>query len=97
MMSGMDDRNLGPDIEAFMESLVESGRYPSRDHVLREGVRLVRHREAGLARFDAEIMKGIEDVETGRTIPVDEAFDRLDAYIEELARKKKSKDRKKAA
>jgi len=75
---------------------VKNGRYGSRSEVLREGVRLVQEREAKWARFDAEIQKGIDDIEAGKTVPLDEAFDRLDAHIEEIVRKKTSTGRKAA-
>jgi antitoxin ParD1/3/4 len=74
--------NLGPKLEATVNNLVKNGRYGSRSEVLREGVRLVEEREKALARFDAEIAKGLDSIKDGKGIPVDEAFDRLDAYIE---------------
>ena len=85
--------NLGEQLEAFITEAVKNGRYGSRSEVLREGVRLVQEREAKWARFDAEIMKGIEDAEAGRSVPVDEAFDRLDAYIDDLVSKKGGPER----
>lgn len=88
--------NLGEQLEAFITEAVKNGRYGSRSEVLREGVRLVQEREAKWARFDAEIMKGIEDAEAGRSAPVDEAFDRLDAYIDGLVAKKSGSERKAA-
>lgn len=90
----MDQFQLDPDSETFVAGLVESGRFRSRQDVLRQSVALMRKREADTARFEAEIMKGIDDVKAGRSAPVDEAFDRLDAYIEELAAKKASRSAK---
>ena len=69
--------NLGDQLEAFITDAVKNGRYGSRSEVLREGVRLVQERETKWARFDAEIQKGIDDAEAGRTVPLDEAFDRV--------------------
>jgi antitoxin ParD1/3/4 len=69
--------NLGEQLEAFVADAVKNGRYGSRSEVLREGVRLVQERETKWARFDAEIQKGIDDSEAGRTVPLDEAFDRV--------------------
>lgn len=69
--------NLGEQLEAFITDAVKNGRYGSRSEVLREGVRLVQERETKWARFDAEIQKGIDDAEAGRTVPLDEAFDRV--------------------
>ncbi len=78
--------NLGEQLEAFITDAVKNGRYGSRSEVLREGVRLVQEREAKWARFDAEIQKGIDDAEAGRTVPLDEAFDR----VREKIRQKKA-------
>lgn len=76
--------NLGTRLEHTVDELVRTGRYGSRSEVLREGVRLVEEREARLARFDAEIMKGIMSSQGGKSIPIEEAFDRLDKFIDTL-------------
>lgn len=57
---------LGQSLEDVVAELIRSGRYDSRDAVLREGVRLVEEKEARLARLDAAIAKGIQDAEEGR-------------------------------
>jgi len=80
--------NLGEQLEAFITDAVKNGRYGSRSEVLREGVRLVQEREGKWARFDAEIQKGIDDAEAGRTVPLDEGFDRV---REKIRRKKAGK------
>jgi antitoxin ParD1/3/4 len=55
---------------AFVEQLVESGRYQNASEVLREGLRLVESREAeDQARLKAlreAARVGIEDIEEGR-------------------------------
>lgn len=80
--------NLGERLESAVTELVKAGRYGSRSEVLREGVRLVQEREARLALFDRELAGAVESIERGQAIPVDEAFDRLDAHIEALIRKR---------
>ena len=69
--------DLGAHLEGYVNELVTKGRYNSKSEVLREGVRLVQEREAKLAALDAALARGIADVEAGRVIPLDEAFDRL--------------------
>ena len=69
--------DLGALLEGYVNELVTKGRYNSKSEVLREGVRLVQEREAKLAALDAALARGIADVEAGRVIPLDEAFDRL--------------------
>ena len=76
--------NLGEQLEAFITEAVKKGRYGSRSEVLREGVRLVQEREAKWARLEEEIQKGIDSADRGELIPVDEAFDELDRYIEDI-------------
>ena len=69
--------DLGAHLEGYVNELVTKGRYNSKSEGLREGVRLVQEREAKLAALDAALARGIADVEAGRVIPLDEAFDRL--------------------
>jgi antitoxin ParD1/3/4 len=69
--------DLGTPLEEYVNQLVSKGRYNSKSEVLREGVRLVQEREAKLAVLDAAIARGLADVEAGRVMPLDEAFDRL--------------------
>jgi antitoxin ParD1/3/4 len=79
--------NLGEQLEAFITEAVRKGRYGSRSEVLREGVRLVQEREAKWARFEAEIQKGIDDADAGRTEDVDVVFNRLIAKYKAMAAK----------
>lgn len=82
--------NLGEQLEAFITEAVEKGRYGSRSEVLREGIRLVQEREAKWARFDAEIQKGLDDLDAGRS-------EDLEIVIGKLQRKYRAKARKSAA
>lgn len=85
--------NLGEQLEAFITEAVKSGRYGSRSEVLREGVRLVQEREAKWARFDAEIRKAIDSADRGESIPLEQAVDELNEYIQSL----KARSERKAA
>ena len=69
--------DLGAHLEDYVNELVTRGRYNSKSEVLREGVRLVQEREAKLAALDAALARGLADVEAGRVMRLDEAFDRL--------------------
>jgi antitoxin ParD1/3/4 len=75
----MISADLGQQLEGFVASLVEKGRYNSKSEVLREGVRLIQDREARLAALDASIARGLADADAGRTRPAEEVFDRLEA------------------
>ena len=69
--------DLGPKLEAVVDDLVKYGRYGSKSEVLREGVRLVQEREAALAELDASLLEAIAQIEAGKGIPIDEAFETL--------------------
>lgn len=75
----MISADLGKQLENFVTSLVETGRYNSKSEVLREGVRLIHDRETRLAALDASISRGLADADSGRTTPADQLFDRLKA------------------
>ncbi len=70
---------LGPQLDAFVTKLVESGRYNSKSEVLREGVRLIQEREVKLAALDAAIARGVADAKAARIKPAAKVFDRLEA------------------
>ena len=79
--------SLGKALESTVDDLVRTGRYGSRSEVLREGVRLVQEREAKLAILDAEIQKGLDDIDAGRTEPIEDVLARLQAkYAAQLAK-----------
>ena len=69
--------DLGDQLEAFVSKLVETGRYSSRNEVLREGVRLIRDWKARLAALDASIARGVMDTQTDRTQHAKDVFERL--------------------
>jgi antitoxin ParD1/3/4 len=73
--------DLGPGLETMMDDLVSMGRYASQTEVLREGLRLVQEREAMLAKLNAELEKGMEDIRQGRFRPAEEVFDALEARL----------------
>jgi antitoxin ParD1/3/4 len=77
--------NLGVKLEHYVTSLVESGRYPSRSDVLREGVRLIEERETRLDALDAAIVRGLADAEADRVKPIQDVAARLTAKYRALA------------
>lgn len=69
----MDEQfDLGSATERAVSDLVDSGRYPSREDLLREGVRLVQARERALAELDSAIERGLADVDAGRVRPLED-------------------------
>lgn len=81
--TAMDQPSLDPQDEAFIEEAVESGRYASRAAVLREGLPLARKREAAWKRLETELRKGIDSLNGGKGIPLEEAFAQVRATIRE--------------
>jgi antitoxin ParD1/3/4 len=79
---------IGQALETFVQGLVASGRYHSRDEVLREALRLFQEREARLATLDAAIARGLADVAAGRVKPAEEVFDALESKYQALANAK---------
>lgn len=75
----MISADLGPQLETFVTSLVEAGRYNSKSEVLREGIRLIQEREARLAVLDQSIARGLADAEAGHVRPAADVFTRLEA------------------
>lgn len=75
----MISADLGAQLETFVTSLVEAGRYNSKSEVLREGIRLIQEREARLAVLDQSIARGLADAEAGRVRPAADVFARLEA------------------
>ena len=74
----MISAELGKQLEAYIQQLVDAGRYGSKSEVLREGIRLVQDRETRLAALDTSIARGLADVEAGRTMPAGDVFNRLE-------------------
>ncbi|HRH20806.1 MAG TPA: type II toxin-antitoxin system ParD family antitoxin [Brevundimonas sp.] len=71
-------------LEAVVERLVKEGRYGSKSEVLRAGVRLVEEHETRLAELRAKLQEGIDDLEAGRFVTLDE----LEAEFAERRRKR---------
>jgi antitoxin ParD1/3/4 len=65
------------DHEAFIEEAVRSGRYASRAEVIEEALLLLKRRDASLAKLDADLARGVADIDAGRTYDLDEAFDKV--------------------
>lgn len=81
----MDSQGLGSDLEALVTELIESGRYASREDVLRQGVRLVGEQEKWLAKLDHRLAQGLDDVRAGRVEDADVVFERLIARYDARA------------
>ncbi|WP_127903513.1 type II toxin-antitoxin system ParD family antitoxin [Solirhodobacter olei] len=82
----MISADLGAQLEHFVSSLVETGRYNSKSEVLREGIRLIQEREARLQALDQAIGRGLADADAGRVAPLDDVVRRLEAKYQAQGR-----------
>ncbi len=69
--------SLTPELDAFVEAKVASGRYGSASEVVGEALRLMEEHEDGrareLARFQREIQRRLDSLDRGEGIPAEEA------------------------
>ena len=82
------DYTLGPDLEAFIQAQLASGRYNNASEVVREALRLMEERERQLAAVDAAIERGMADIKAGRVHDADTVFDELEVRYTDMARKR---------
>jgi Arc/MetJ-type ribon-helix-helix transcriptional regulator len=83
---------LRPEDEDFIAQALQTGRYASREEILSEGLPHVRRRVAAWARFEREMRKAADSLDRGEGIPVEQAFDELDEYIDGLTKRRERKD-----
>jgi len=69
--------NLGKHLEDYVDELVNTGRYGSRDDVLRESMRLLENKERRKAELDAALDRGLAQAEAGLGTPIQEVAARL--------------------
>ena len=73
-------------LEQYVNDLVGSGLYDTREDVLRDGLRLMHARDTRLADLHASILRGIADADAGRVTPMEEVFDELRARLKARAK-----------
>lgn len=84
--------SLTPELDAFLQSRVQSGRYQTTSEVVREALRLLerqeREREQALEGLKAKLQRGAAQAERGELLDGDEVFEELREMIEERRRTK---------
>jgi antitoxin ParD1/3/4 len=85
--------SLTPELGAFLQSRVKSGRYQTTSEVVREALRLLQHqekeREEGLKQLKAKLQRGAAEANRGELLDGDTVFQELRQMIEERRRAKK--------
>lgn len=74
----MPNTTNAKNFDETVDRLVATGRFSSREQVIREGVRLLEARERKLATLDAALARGLADAEAGRMTPAEGVFSRLE-------------------
>jgi antitoxin ParD1/3/4 len=66
---------LEPDLGDFVRDQVESGSFASPGDYVEDLVRRTLERDQARKKLEAELQEGIDDIEAGRMMPIEEAFD----------------------
>jgi antitoxin ParD1/3/4 len=84
--------SLTPELDAFLQSRVKSGRYQTTSEVVREAIRLLerqeKEREEGLEQLKAKLQRGAAQAQRGELMDGNEVFDDLRELNEERRRAK---------
>lgn len=82
--------SLTPELESVVAAKVKAGQYSSASEVVREGLRLLQHRdqtyEVKLAALRVEIQKGLDDIDAGRVYDGPTVMNELKEHLLERKR-----------
>jgi antitoxin ParD1/3/4 len=77
--------SLTPELGAFLQSRVKSGRYQTTSEVVRDALRLLQNqekeREEGLKQLKSNLQRGAAEAERGELLDADEVFEELRQLI----------------
>ena len=84
--------SITPELDSFLQSRVQSGRYQTTSEVVREALRLLERqeqdRDEAFRQLKAKLERGAGQADRGELIDGDEVFDELREMIEERRRSK---------
>jgi antitoxin ParD1/3/4 len=84
--------SITPELDAFLQSRVQSGRYQTTSEVVREALRLLERqeneRDEARRQLKAKLERGAAQADRGELLDGDEVFDELREMIEERKRAK---------
>lgn len=75
------------DVEETLDRLVRSGRFRSREEVLRAGLDLLAREEERRAAVDEALSEAVVDRDGGRVAPMADVFDDLERRLEARLRR----------
>jgi antitoxin ParD1/3/4 len=86
--------SLTPELDAFLQSRVKSGRYQTTSEVVREALRLLERqeleREEAFKQLKVKLKRGATQAKRGELLDGSEVFEELREMIEERRRAKAS-------
>ena len=89
--------SLTPELGAFLQRRVKSGRYQTTSEVVREALRLLerheRDRQEALQELKAKLERGAKQAARGELLDGDEVFEELRGLINERRRVRKKASR----
>ena len=84
--------SITPELDSFLQSRVQSGRYQTTSEVVREALRLLerqeQERDEAFRQLKAKLERGAGQADRGELIDGAEVFDELREMIEERRRSK---------
>ncbi|GAB4415585.1 MAG: hypothetical protein OHK0021_22340 [Bryobacter sp.] len=84
--------SITPELDAFLQSRVQSGRYQTTSEVVREALRLLERREQerdeAFLQLKAQLQRGASEAERGELLDGDQVFDELREMIDERRKAK---------
>lgn len=84
--------SITPEIDAFLQSRVQSGRYQTTSEVVREALRLLERHEQehddALLQLKSKLDRGANEAESGNLLDGDDVFEELREMIAERRRAK---------
>ena len=78
-MLKMNAEATTPSLDQSIEKLINTGRFQTKEDVLREGVRLIEAEDEHWAELDAILIARADDPDMDDFTDVEEVFDRLNA------------------
>lgn len=83
-----DSSSLGKHLDDFVDELVKSGRYESRDAVFKDGVRLLEQREKARRDLDAALARGLAEAKAGLGTPIEDVVAEYEARYAAMVKKR---------
>ncbi len=81
---------LPAELEELVNEKVKSGAYKSADEVVTASLRLLKAQEKGMEALRREIMRGVEDIQQGRSTAITTEAE-LDEFSDEIIRQGQEK------